>query len=473
MKKLSILLALSAGMLLASCGQRVLSSSSQATGLTSSSQPAPQPSSSEPAPEPSSSEPAPQPSSSDPAPEPSSSDPAPQPSSSESSEPSGELFYFREATWWNAESVRTYISIDGAGISGENPNFVYDFDELLPMTYVSTVRVSAKEYFNYWSYDFDAVKAASKIRIIRAGIKYEDDVPVVPEEIVDYGAVTAEFEPAKRGEGHNMVDILNSAKPAAWQEGAPADASRVVAGVWGTYDPDSDVPYVPGEDSSEDSSEATSTGSSSGEVTEEYALKIGETSYTFVDDSASKGQGDTWLKQFKATGISAAAGDAIVITLNGDAIEPGASGANNNAKVAEGALSVVKAGTGLSLYLKVYADGYDIWMTGNEPEPSQLNTVYFTSNKGWETVNIYAYGGTGASMSWPGVAMTAAGVDDFGQPLFSFTGLAGYATVIFSCGQEQTVDINLASFGENNAVYLGEKEGNKYTVGFWNHVPAE
>ena len=227
------------------------------------------------------------------------------------------------------------------------------------------------------------------------------------------------------------------------------------------------------EPSSEPSSEpAPEPSSSSAEPSISYALTVGGTPYAFVDDTASKGQGDTWLAQYKASGISAAAGDAILITNDGAAISPGASGDANNAHAGEGGLTVVKAGTGLDLYLKVYTDGYDIWLTGNEPEPSELNTVYFTSNKGWATVNIYAYGGTGASMSWPGETMTYSHINEYGQNVFTYTGLAGYTTVIFSCGNDQTVDIPLASFGENNGVYLGEKDGNKYTVGFWNYVPA-
>lgn len=209
-----------------------------------------------------------------------------------------------------------------------------------------------------------------------------------------------------------------------------------------------------------------------------YALTIGETEYDLADASDLPKGEDTWVEQYKASGINASAGDTIAITLDGEPISSGASGKGNNAKAGLSGLEVVSDCTGADLYLKLYGDGgYDLWLTGysGSGEESSLDVVYFTNNLGWSTVNIYAFGGSGTSMTWPGTAMTFSHNNEYSQAVYTYSGLSDYESIIINDGSNQTIDIALSSFEDgNNGLYLLEtKDGSgHYQVGFWKYTPA-
>lgn len=61
---------------------------------------------------------------------------------------------------------------------------------------------------------------------------------------------------------------------------------------------------------------------------------------------------------------------------------------------------------------------------------SFASKVYFLNTADWTTVNIYCWGGSGASMTWPGVAMTSEDRQIEGHDLYSFEG--DYAKCIFN-----------------------------------------
>ncbi len=451
MKKLNILLLLSAGALLASCGQRVLSSSSApepSTPAASSQQPqasseASQPASTSEASEPAASSEASQPAAtseqSSEASQPSASSEASQPASSEASQPaaSSEASQPAESSQILPGKVYT-LSIGG------NPYTLTDVsaskDPLDPDPWIAQFKatgISAEAG--------DAVVFTCNATPIQPGAAVGDNNVLFDEQSHGLTVITT---------GSDLELYLKE-----YEDGGYA--------VWLTgY-------KAPATSSADSSGSASSQSSASSQEAEVYALKIGQTNYAFVE--TQKGQGDTWEKQLKASGITAAAGDEIVITLNGSPISSGASGTSNNAVIdAETSkMTVAKAGSNLEFYLKVYTDGYDVWMTGNEAEPSTLNTVYFSNNKNWQAVYIYAFGGTGASMTWPGVAMTFSHQNPEHEDVYVFEGLAGYSTIIFSNGDgDQTIDIPLSNLGENNGVYIsGEKVNNKYPVGFWKYTP--
>ncbi|MBR3988397.1 MAG: starch-binding protein [Clostridia bacterium] len=98
--------------------------------------------------------------------------------------------------------------------------------------------------------------------------------------------------------------------------------------------------------------------------------------------------------------------------------------------------------------------------------PAEKVTIYFTNNQGWEVVNIYYWGGTGAaSAEWPGQEMTYVETSDLGQDIYSYEIAADVAGIVFN-GKEsatsekgnnyQTVDITEGIV--NNAGFYPEEQ---------------
>lgn len=107
------------------------------------------------------------------------------------------------------------------------------------------------------------------------------------------------------------------------------------------------------------------------------------------------------------------------------------------------------------------------------PEPSTEKTFYFTNNYGWSNLRAYVWNNsTGAKPAeWPGVEMSYVCNNDQGQAVYSITiDTALYDYIIFNSGSDQTVNIALSSFGDNNACYISGGSGKNFTVGYWNYT---
>ena len=94
-------------------------------------------------------------------------------------------------------------------------------------------------------------------------------------------------------------------------------------------------------------------------------------------------------------------------------------------------------------------------------------TVYFTNNKGWNTVNIFFWGGS-MSTGWPGEAMTFVGKNDGGEDVYCYSISKDTPNIIFNNGSEQTIDITTGV--EDNAGFYLDKNTGKWTVGTWTNT---
>ena len=100
------------------------------------------------------------------------------------------------------------------------------------------------------------------------------------------------------------------------------------------------------------------------------------------------------------------------------------------------------------------------------------STIYFSDALNWGNIYAYAWGGTGTTMTWPGVKMNYHRTNDYGQKVYSISNMENYKYVIFTTANAtkyQTVDIPCTELGTNNAYYTNSSKDNKghYTVGTW------
>lgn len=100
--------------------------------------------------------------------------------------------------------------------------------------------------------------------------------------------------------------------------------------------------------------------------------------------------------------------------------------------------------------------------------PVVNNKVTFTNSHNWSgTIYCYYWSSENTAMtSWPGTAMTNAGVNDFAQTLYTFEVPKEATFIIFTNGSEQTVDIAYSG-GEVRCYPLTTKTGNGYNVEMW------
>ncbi len=105
--------------------------------------------------------------------------------------------------------------------------------------------------------------------------------------------------------------------------------------------------------------------------------------------------------------------------------------------------------------------------TSGPIDTENAKTVYFTNNKGWNTVNIFFWGGS-ASTGWPGEAMRYVGKNDGGEDVYCYSISKDTPNIIFNNGSEQTVDITTGV--EDNAGFYLDKNTGKWTVGTWTNT---
>ena len=92
---------------------------------------------------------------------------------------------------------------------------------------------------------------------------------------------------------------------------------------------------------------------------------------------------------------------------------------------------------------------------GEDSEGSLPSVIYFQNNADWANVNMFVYNsGDDSHPAWPGTAMTL--VKD---NVYSYELPAGYDTVIFNNGADQTADESIPTDGKNLYTYNADGTG--------------
>ena len=135
----------------------------------------------------------------------------------------------------------------------------------------------------------------------------------------------------------------------------------------------------------------------------------------------------------------------------------------------------------------------------SEPEDKMDTniTIYFSNNKNWNVVNAYLYNEEKGieNDTWPGVAMTLLGTNDFGEKIYKMdVDVSEYNRVVFNNGTSQTMNAALsvassgfyiakdtppksmalgvyaydeANYGEQTVVKLDYPDGYKKPITIW------
>ena len=102
-----------------------------------------------------------------------------------------------------------------------------------------------------------------------------------------------------------------------------------------------------------------------------------------------------------------------------------------------------------------------------------LDTYYFVNKLGWSTVYGYAWTGSSNNATWPGKALEKVGTySGYGVYEIKFSSAGQYANLIFSDGTNQTVDIALASYGNNAFMANNTTENGKHTITNLKYTPS-
>ena len=126
-----------------------------------------------------------------------------------------------------------------------------------------------------------------------------------------------------------------------------------------------------------------------------YTLEMGGEPITMVDATDLKEEGDEWVAQVKAEHLVLTADDTLVFKKDGERIYPGASGYDkgNNAVYHEAEdenpsyLTVRQSADDAKAYLKIYEEGYDLWLGGYEEEAPEWYLAGTFNDANWEKEN--------------------------------------------------------------------------------------
>lgn len=106
---------------------------------------------------------------------------------------------------------------------------------------------------------------------------------------------------------------------------------------------------------------------------------------------------------------------------------------------------------------------------GGGDTPTDTKTIYFSNNKGWETVNVHYWIEGGAGTDWPGEAMTYVGDNEMGEQVYCITIDKSFPNIVFNNGNgEQTVNIT-SGVEDGIGFYLVSNSSGKWTVGTYNY----
>lgn len=97
-------------------------------------------------------------------------------------------------------------------------------------------------------------------------------------------------------------------------------------------------------------------------------------------------------------------------------------------------------------------------------------SIYFTNNKGWKSVNVYAYNSdaTAENKTWPGEEMTFLTTNDYGEEVYSLTiDTSLYDRIIFNNGNggEQTINIPVSC--TSSGFFISGGSSTAYQVGVY------
>ena len=136
-----------------------------------------------------------------------------------------------------------------------------------------------------------------------------------------------------------------------------------------------------------------------------------------------------------------------------------------------------------NIYLKYENEQWTAWFVDVTETPAweasaETRTVYFTNNQNDEAVYAYVWVGEGDDKheltAWNDrEAAKYEYTNDYSQKVYSYTFSVSYTNVVFTFGEEQTVDIALTDLeGDNNAYYIaGDSAGESgWAVGQWKYV---
>ncbi len=104
------------------------------------------------------------------------------------------------------------------------------------------------------------------------------------------------------------------------------------------------------------------------------------------------------------------------------------------------------------------------------------NRIYFTNNKSWDNIHVHYWNDSGSvGSTWPGVAMTWYGTNEYGQGLYYANIPLSTQKVIFNNGNNglQTSTITLESnfsTTNNNAYYISGGSDKAHTAGIWSET---
>ena len=196
----------------------------------------------------------------------------------------------------------------------------------------------------------------------------------------------------------------------------------------------------------------------------EYKVKIAGGAYTTMPYSKTIVEDDRTVYVFSLT-VSPEDGQKVFFQKEGSEIKPGASyvrdDKDNNLfyKLSTEEITVIQGGSGLTLSLYVYDDGFDSFLTGYSPNNQKY---YFTNNKDWSgTPKYHVFNDNDDPMAeWPGTEMTFVDYDSNNQARYSFTvDIAKWPNFVIANndGSDQSVNSRFASYTKDG-FYLNERD---------------
>ena len=107
--------------------------------------------------------------------------------------------------------------------------------------------------------------------------------------------------------------------------------------------------------------------------------------------------------------------------------------------------------------------------TDHDAPPAGYKTIYFTNNKGWSTVNAYAWTSSGDKPNgdWPGTAMTYLETNGYGEDIYYTIIPTSAVNIIFNNGNEQTADLTCGEDG--TGYYLVDNATGKWTAATYDY----